>query len=142
VFGDQHNLWTNMFSSVYVCSSQNAKWTWTKELREKHPKEDIRRPTSIKQNTRHKRRKGHRQTVIESSMQNWCFQHLCVDVQVHHPDGSVHQRLAQQLIHVAYMDGLVSQVADAPTATRHKRFEATPRTVWCTAKSWYQLSND
>jgi hypothetical protein len=25
VFDDQHTLWTNMFVSVYVCSSQDAK---------------------------------------------------------------------------------------------------------------------
>jgi hypothetical protein len=25
VFDDQHNLWTNVFASVYVCSSQDVK---------------------------------------------------------------------------------------------------------------------
>jgi hypothetical protein len=25
VFDDQHNLWTKVFASVYVCSSQDAK---------------------------------------------------------------------------------------------------------------------
>jgi hypothetical protein len=25
VFDDQHNMWTNVFASVHVCSSQNAK---------------------------------------------------------------------------------------------------------------------
>jgi hypothetical protein len=25
VFDDQHNLWTNMFASVYACSSHDAK---------------------------------------------------------------------------------------------------------------------
>jgi hypothetical protein len=25
VFDEQHNLWTNVFASVYVCSSQDAK---------------------------------------------------------------------------------------------------------------------
>jgi hypothetical protein len=30
VFNDQHNLWNNMFASVYVCSSQDAKWFWTR----------------------------------------------------------------------------------------------------------------
>jgi hypothetical protein len=37
VFDDQHNLWTNVFASVYVCSSQDAKVTWTKALREATP---------------------------------------------------------------------------------------------------------
>jgi hypothetical protein len=43
VFDDQHNLWTNVFASVYVHSSYDAEWTWTKALREEHVKEDIRR---------------------------------------------------------------------------------------------------
>jgi hypothetical protein len=33
VFDDQHNLWTNAFASVYICSSQYAKVTWTKAMR-------------------------------------------------------------------------------------------------------------
>jgi hypothetical protein len=37
VFDDQHNLWTNMFASVYVCSSRDAKVTWTKALRKATP---------------------------------------------------------------------------------------------------------
>jgi hypothetical protein len=28
VFDDQHNMWTNEFASVYVCSSQDAKSDW------------------------------------------------------------------------------------------------------------------
>jgi hypothetical protein len=34
---DQHNLWTNVFASVYVCSSQDAKVTWNKALRKATP---------------------------------------------------------------------------------------------------------
>jgi hypothetical protein len=37
VFDDQHNPWTNKFSSVCVCSSQDARLTWTKELRKATP---------------------------------------------------------------------------------------------------------
>jgi hypothetical protein len=37
MFDDQHNLWTNKFSSVCVCSSQDARLTWTKELRKATP---------------------------------------------------------------------------------------------------------
>jgi hypothetical protein len=37
VFDDQHNLWTNVFASVCVCSSQDAKVTWTKALRKATP---------------------------------------------------------------------------------------------------------
>jgi hypothetical protein len=37
VFDDQHNLWTNVFASVYVCSSHDAKVTWTKALRKETP---------------------------------------------------------------------------------------------------------
>jgi hypothetical protein len=37
VFDDQHNLWTNVFGSVYVCSSQDAKVTWTKAMRKAMP---------------------------------------------------------------------------------------------------------
>jgi hypothetical protein len=44
VFDDQHNLWTNVFASVCVFSSQDAKVTWTEDLRKKHLKEDIIRP--------------------------------------------------------------------------------------------------
>jgi hypothetical protein len=33
VFDDQHNMWTNVFASVCVYSSQDAKVTWTKTLR-------------------------------------------------------------------------------------------------------------
>jgi hypothetical protein len=39
VFDDQHNLWTNVFASVCVCSSQDAKVTWTKALRKATPQE-------------------------------------------------------------------------------------------------------
>jgi hypothetical protein len=37
VFDDQHNLWTNVFASAYVCSSHDAKVTWTKALRKTTP---------------------------------------------------------------------------------------------------------
>jgi hypothetical protein len=37
VFDDQHNMWTNVFASIYVCSSQDAKVTWTKALRKATP---------------------------------------------------------------------------------------------------------
>jgi hypothetical protein len=37
VFDDQHSLWTNVFASVYVCSSQDAKVTWTKAMRKATP---------------------------------------------------------------------------------------------------------
>jgi hypothetical protein len=37
VFDDQNNLWTNMFARVCVCSSQDAKVTWTKALRKATP---------------------------------------------------------------------------------------------------------
>jgi hypothetical protein len=36
-FGDQHNLWSNVFASVCVCSSRDAKVTWTKALRKATP---------------------------------------------------------------------------------------------------------
>jgi hypothetical protein len=38
VFDDQHNLWTNEFASVYVCSYRMLKVTWTKALRKATPK--------------------------------------------------------------------------------------------------------
>jgi hypothetical protein len=41
VFDDQHNLWTNVFVSVCICSSQDAKVTWTKALKKQHLKKDI-----------------------------------------------------------------------------------------------------
>jgi hypothetical protein len=37
MFDDQHNMWTNVFASVYACSSQDAKVTWTKALRKATP---------------------------------------------------------------------------------------------------------
>jgi hypothetical protein len=37
VFDDQHNLWTNVFASVYACSSQDAKVIWTKAIRKATP---------------------------------------------------------------------------------------------------------
>jgi hypothetical protein len=37
VFDDQHSLWTNVFASVYVCSSRDAKVTWTKAMRKATP---------------------------------------------------------------------------------------------------------
>jgi hypothetical protein len=37
MFDDQHNMWTNVFASVYDCSSQDAKVTWTKALRKATP---------------------------------------------------------------------------------------------------------
>jgi hypothetical protein len=37
VFDDQHNLWTNVCASVYVCSSPDANVTWTKALRKATP---------------------------------------------------------------------------------------------------------
>jgi hypothetical protein len=42
VFDEQHNMWTNVFASVCVCSSRDAKVTWTKALSKARPqKEDI-----------------------------------------------------------------------------------------------------
>jgi hypothetical protein len=41
VFDDQHNLWTNVFASVYDCSSWDAKVTWTKALRKVTPQKKI-----------------------------------------------------------------------------------------------------
>jgi hypothetical protein len=43
VFDYQHNLWTNVFASIYVYSSEDVEWTWTKALRKQHLKKDIRR---------------------------------------------------------------------------------------------------
>jgi hypothetical protein len=43
VFGDQHKLWTKVFASVYVFSSQDVDWTWTKTLNKQHLKQDITR---------------------------------------------------------------------------------------------------
>jgi hypothetical protein len=40
VFDDQHNMCTNVFASVYVCSSQDAKVTWTKALRKAIPQKN------------------------------------------------------------------------------------------------------
>jgi hypothetical protein len=37
VFDDQHNLLTNVFASIYDCSSHDAKVTWTKALRKATP---------------------------------------------------------------------------------------------------------
>jgi hypothetical protein len=37
VFDDQHNLWTNVFAGIYVCSSHDVKVTWTKALRKATP---------------------------------------------------------------------------------------------------------
>jgi hypothetical protein len=37
VFDDQHNMWTNVFASVCVYSSQDAKVTWTKALTKTTP---------------------------------------------------------------------------------------------------------
>jgi hypothetical protein len=36
-----NNMWTNVFDSVYVYSSQDAKWFWNEKLWELHLKEDI-----------------------------------------------------------------------------------------------------
>jgi hypothetical protein len=41
VFDDQHNLWTNVFAGICVCSSQDAKVTWIVAPRKQHLKEDI-----------------------------------------------------------------------------------------------------
>jgi hypothetical protein len=60
-------LWTNVFASVYICSSQDAKVTWTKALRKQHLKrihyEDIREDQSIKQSPRHEEKCYHERTV-------------------------------------------------------------------------------
>jgi hypothetical protein len=34
VFDDQHNIWTNVFASVYVYSSHDAKWFWAMAFNE------------------------------------------------------------------------------------------------------------
>jgi hypothetical protein len=55
-----------VFASIYVYSSKDVGWTWTKVLREQHLKEDIRKliydlPTSSKsprQKTRKVQEKG------------------------------------------------------------------------------------
>jgi hypothetical protein len=44
VFDDQHNLWTNVFAIVCVCTSYDAKVIWTGALRKQHLKKDIIRP--------------------------------------------------------------------------------------------------
>jgi hypothetical protein len=38
VFDDQHNPWTNVFASVYVSISQDAKVIWTKAMEKQHLK--------------------------------------------------------------------------------------------------------
>jgi hypothetical protein len=40
VFDDQHNLWTDVFASVYVNSSHDAKVTWTKALSKATPQKN------------------------------------------------------------------------------------------------------
>jgi hypothetical protein len=48
VFDDQHNMWTNV--SVCVCSSQDAKVTWTKALRKATPqKKTLRRSSKVQE---------------------------------------------------------------------------------------------
>jgi hypothetical protein len=68
VFDDQHNLWINVFASVCICSSQDAKVTWTKALKKQHFKrrhyEDHKwRSTSIKQKSKTWRKCSHSRTV-------------------------------------------------------------------------------
>jgi hypothetical protein len=87
VFDDQHNLWTNVFASVYVFSSLDAKVTWTKALRKQHLKrrhyEDHKwRSISIKQSPRH-----------EETCCHWRI------VRLRAPDYAVHQgTVAQWLV--------------------------------------------
>jgi hypothetical protein len=38
VFNDQHNMWTNVFASVCISSSQDDKVTWIKALWKQHLK--------------------------------------------------------------------------------------------------------
>jgi hypothetical protein len=41
VFDDQHNMWTDVFASICVCNSQDARVTWTKALRKETPQKKI-----------------------------------------------------------------------------------------------------
>jgi hypothetical protein len=50
VFDDQHNMWTNVFASVYDCSSHDAKVTWTKALRKATPQKKTLRKSQVKNN--------------------------------------------------------------------------------------------
>jgi hypothetical protein len=38
VFNEQHNLLTNIFASVCICSLQDVKVIWTKALKKQHLK--------------------------------------------------------------------------------------------------------
>jgi hypothetical protein len=40
VFDDQHSLWTDVFASVYDCSSHDVKVNWTKALRNATPQKN------------------------------------------------------------------------------------------------------
>jgi hypothetical protein len=66
VFDDQHNLWTNVFDSVYIYSSKDVEWTWIEVLREQHLKEDNRRLINSYQHQA--RVQGTRQESLESSL--------------------------------------------------------------------------
>jgi hypothetical protein len=46
VFDCQHNMWTNIFATVCVCSSHDVKMTRTKALRSNTSKEDIKKTKS------------------------------------------------------------------------------------------------
>jgi hypothetical protein len=57
VFDDQHNLWINVFASVCVCSSQDAKVTWKGIEKRNTSKEDIMKITTEDQEVSSKSKK-------------------------------------------------------------------------------------
>jgi hypothetical protein len=91
VVDDQHNLWINVFASVCICSSHDAKVTWTKALSKQHLKrrhyeDHKRRSTSIKQSPRLEK------SVATRKLSNW-EQRI---VRCHTADCPVHQGIVVQ----------------------------------------------
>jgi hypothetical protein len=68
VFDDQHNLWTNVFASVCVCSSQGCKEDWTEALRMQHFKRRPKRYVEV-QDSRIKKAQGNNVEIHEESSQ-------------------------------------------------------------------------
>jgi hypothetical protein len=63
VFDDQHNMWTNVFASVYDCSSHDAKVTWTKTLRKATPQNKTLRKSQVKNNKYQEKSKKQRKVL-------------------------------------------------------------------------------
>jgi hypothetical protein len=67
VFDDQHNLWTNVFASDFICRFTGHEEDWTKALRMEHLKRRHKRCVEV-QDSRTKEAQGNNKEIHEEGV--------------------------------------------------------------------------